>query len=204
MGLYGRYLLPRLVHLAMKHPQAHERRMSLIPQATGTVLEVGIGSGLNLRFYTNAARHIYGVEPSEQLLSMARAAARHSPVPVELICADAEHLPLQEASIDTVVMTWTLCSIAAPARALAEMKRVLRRDGKLLFVEHGLAPDPSVQRWQHRLTPHWARLAGGCHLDRSMDTLIVAAGFRIDALNARYVPGPKPFTFFYEGSASPV
>jgi len=201
MGIYGNCVLPHLIDLAMKHPLARERRMEVVPRATGVVLEIGIGSGLNLQFYTSGTTALYGVDPSERLLSMARARSARSRVAPELVCASAEQLPVPSASIDSVVMTWTLCSIPAPARALAEIKRVLKPGGRLLFVEHGLAPDPAVQRWQRRLNPAWRRIAGGCNLDRPMDRLIRSGGFRIERLHARYLPGPKPFTFFYEGTA---
>ncbi len=200
MGLYATYVFPHLVNLTMKHPVARECRTLLVPQSSGDVLEIGIGSGLNLPFYSPAVRTLCGVDPSEKLLRMARRRAQGRAL--QLVCGSAEELPAPSASFDTVVITWTLCSIPSPARALAEMRRVLKPGGQLLFVEHGLAPDPAVRRWQRRINPLWRRLAGGCNLDRPVDTLIEAAGFHIEELSAQYVPGPKPLTFFYQGKAS--
>jgi ubiquinone/menaquinone biosynthesis C-methylase UbiE len=167
------------------------------------VLEIGIGSGLNLRSYPAAVEQIIGLDPSPRLLALAQDAALRIPIPVELIQASAEAIPLSDRSVDTILTTWTLCSIADIRQALAEMRRVLRPGGRLLFVEHGRAPQPAVQWWQDRLTPLWKRLGGGCHLNRDMSDLIAGAGFRIDRLETGYMPGPKPMTFMYEGSARP-
>jgi ubiquinone/menaquinone biosynthesis C-methylase UbiE len=122
-------------------------------------------------------------------------------VPVSLLRASAEHLPFADAGFDTVVMTWTLCSIRNPIAALSEMRRVLKPGGELLFVEHGLSPEFRTARWQHWLTPCWKQIGGGCHLDRKMDDLIRAAGFRVNAMETGYMKGPKPWTFMYQGSA---
>jgi ubiquinone/menaquinone biosynthesis C-methylase UbiE len=199
MSLYGNYLLPRLIDLAMRHPIARERRQALVPMVTGTVLDVGIGSGLNLAYYSEAAERIVGIDPSEPLLGMAKKSAARSPA--ALVCASAERLPFADGSFDSIVLTWTLCSIADPQAALAEFRRLLKPRGRLFFVEHGLAPDERVRRWQHRLTPLWSRLAGGCHLDRPMDRLIESAGFQLEHLEARYVSGPRLLAYFYEGRA---
>ena len=199
MGLYGTCVLPHLINLAMKHPLAQQRRAKLVPQASGAVLEVGIGSGLNVPLYGPDATALCGVDPNERLLAMAR--RRAGEARVALVCGSAEELPLPAHSFDSVVLTWTLCSIGSPEKALAEIRRVLKPGGQLLFVEHGLAPDAGVRRWQKRLTPVWSRLAGGCRLDRPVDELIRAAGFRIERLASEYVPGPRPWTFFYQGKA---
>ena len=124
--------------------------------------------------------------------------------PVELFCRSADELPFDEQSFDAVVMTWTLCSIADPTQTLAEVKRVLKPDGRLLFVEHGLSSDAKVQEWQHRLTPMWKRIGGGCHLNRKIDDLLRPAGFRIVELQTTYLPGPRPMSFTYQGIASPA
>lgn len=134
---------------------------------------------------------------------MARKAARRTSIPVELIENSAEAVPLYNRSIDTVVTTWTMCSIPDAQRALGEMRRVLKPGGHLLFVEHGRSPDPSVRRWQDRLTPLWRRVGGGCHLNRAISELIEGAGFRIERIETGYMRGPKPMTFMYEGSARP-
>ncbi len=199
MGLYGTYVVPYLIDLAMKHPLARQRRAQLVPQASGAVLEVGIGSGLNLPFYRTGACELCAVDRSERLLVIAqRRAGEGRP---QLVCGSAEELPLPSCRFDSVVLTWTLCSIGSPEKALAEIRRVMKPGGQLLFVEHGLAPDAHVRRWQQRLTPVWSRLAGGCRLDRPVDDLIRSAGFRIERLAREYVPGPKPWTFFYQGNA---
>lgn len=201
MGIYGRIVLPRLIDLAMRNRDASERRAALIPKATGSVLEIGIGSGLNLPFYSAGVTHLHGVDPSAELLSMARKSIDDAPFSVELTCQSAEELPVDSTSIDTVVATWVLCSIPNPLDALREMKRVLKPEGRLLFVEHGFSPDPKVQAWQHRLNPIWKTVAGGCNLDRKIDEMIASAGFSIAELRTTYLPGPRPFTYTYEGSA---
>ena len=185
----------------MSRGEVTQLRATHVPAARGVVLEIGIGSGLNLPFYTSAVTRLYGVDPSEELIAMANARAAAAPFPVELITGDADHVPLADASIDTVVVTWALCSIADPANALREMRRVLKAPGTLIFVEHGLSDDVRVRKWQNLLTPFWRRFTGGCHLNRKMDDLVRAAGFTIAELRTEYVPGPRPMTFMYEGRA---
>jgi ubiquinone/menaquinone biosynthesis C-methylase UbiE len=202
MGLYRDYLLPRLINLAMQHRGLAPYRNRIVAQATGRVLEIGIGSGLNLPFYRQATR-IVGIDTSPKLLEMAREEGQRTPVPLELIEASAENLPIEDRSIDTIVMTWTLCSIPEPGPALGEMHRVLKPTGHLLFVEHGRAPEPRVQWWQDHLTPLWKHLSGGCHLNRPVSELIQNAPFHTEQLDTGYMPGPKPMTFMYEGSARP-
>jgi ubiquinone/menaquinone biosynthesis C-methylase UbiE len=203
MPLYDDWILPVLLDLAMRHPEARRLRRELVPRAQGRVLEIGAGSGLNLPFYGPKVTELYALEPSAQLRRIARRRARHLRFPVEFLASSAEGIPLPSGSIDTVVSTWTLCTIPDVERALAEMRRVLVPDGELLFVEHGLAPDASVRHWQHRLTPGWRRIAGGCHLDRSIDELIANAGFAFDALHRRYIARPKLMTYTYSGQAKP-
>jgi len=189
--------------LAMRQRNLVVYRTRVVPAAAGRVLEVGLGSGLNLPFYTTKVERVIGLDPSPKLLAMAREAAGCSATPVELIEGSAEAVPLEDESVDTVLTTWTLCSIPDASLALREMRRVLRPGGRLLFVEHGRAPDPGVRLWQDRLTPIWRRFGGGCHLNRAMAELIQGAGFRIERLDAGYMRGPKPMTFMYEGSARP-
>jgi ubiquinone/menaquinone biosynthesis C-methylase UbiE len=198
---YTRILLPRLIHFAMTREEVTRLRRTHVPKAGGVVLEVGIGSGLNIPFYTRAVTKLYGVDPSAELLERARGQAARASFPVELLNRRADRLPLADASIDTVVVTWSLCSIADAADALREMHRVLKPGGVLLFVEHGLSPDASVRTWQNRLTPVWRRLAGGCHLNRQMDELVRGAGFSIADLRKSYLPGPRALAFVYEGRA---
>jgi ubiquinone/menaquinone biosynthesis C-methylase UbiE len=201
VGLYRKFVLPRLIDLVMRDSGAAARRERLIPQAAGTVLEIGIGSGLNLPFYTREVTRLYGIDPSAELLAMARRRADSASIPVELRREWAEQLPFESGSMDTVVSTWTLCSIPDALRALQEMKRVLKPGGRLLFVEHGLSPDPHVQAWQNRINPVWRRLAGGCNLNRKIDECITSAGFAVAELQTMYLEGPRPMTFTYEGSA---
>lgn len=202
MTLYQRHVLPRLLHLAMRHAALRPFRERAIGAAEGRVLEVGIGSGLNLPLYGPAVRLVIGLEPSPELLRMA--AGRAATAPVELLEASAEAVPLASASVDTVVTTWTLCTISDAPRALAEQKRVLKPGGALLFVERGRAPEPGVARWQDRLDPLWRRVAGGCHLNRKIDDMISGSGFRIDTLINARLPGPRTHTFLYEGRARPA
>jgi len=200
MNFYARHILPRLIDLAMRNAESRRLREVWIPQASGEVLEVGMGSGLNLAFYSPQARRIYGVDPSLELQRMAR--TRAGSINVEFLLQTAEEpLPLENASIDTIVLTWTLCSIANPPKALEEMKRVLKASGRLIFVEHGRSPDSGVVAWQDRLTPMWKRLAGGCHLNRRVDAIIKEAGFQISDLKTEYLPGPRPMTYTYQGVA---
>jgi ubiquinone/menaquinone biosynthesis C-methylase UbiE len=204
MGFYQNRIVPHLVNLAMSNRDLVPYRRRVLAGAEGRVLEIGIGSGLNLPFYGSQVRELFAVDPSPRLLEMARRAGSQVAWPVALIEGSAEAIPLETGSFDTVVTTWTLCSIPAVDQALKEMRRVLKPDGKLLFVEHGLAPEPRVCRWQNRLTPLWKRLAGGCHINRPIRSLIERAGFSLMQIETGYAPrGPKPMVFMYEGSARP-
>jgi SAM-dependent methyltransferase len=158
-------------------------------------------SGINPPLYTNRANEVLGLEPHPRLLKMASGKAGQ--VPSKLIEGSAESIPLDKHSVDTVVTTWTLCTIPNVTAALAEMRRVLKPRGQLLFVEHGLSPDERVRKWRDRLNPLWKRIAGGCNLNRPIGALIEAAGFRVSRLGTGYMPGPKPMTFMYEGTARP-
>ena len=200
MGFYYDHIVPRLVNLAMRNRLLTAYRERIVGLAEGRVLEIGIGSGMNLPFYADRASEILGLEPHPKLLEMASQKSGRDRV--RLIGGSAESIPVDDASIDTVVTTWTLCSVPDVATALSEMRRVLRRDGRLLLVEHGLAPEERVRKWQHRLTPAWKRLAGGCHLDRPIAEQVEGAGFRMNHLQTGYMQGPKPMTFMYEGVAS--
>jgi len=202
MGFYDKLVLPRLLDLVMRDSRLGTYRHATIRAARGRVLEIGVGSGLNLPIYEVTVDQVSGIDPSHELLDRASKRMADARVPVVLIRASAEQLPFADAVFDTIVMTWTLCSIPNPSAALGEMRRVLRSDGRLLFVEHGLSPEPRIIRWQRRLTPCWKRIGGGCHLDRKMDDLIRAASFRVDALETSYMKGPKPWTFMYQGSAT--
>jgi ubiquinone/menaquinone biosynthesis C-methylase UbiE len=204
MSFYEERILPHLVHLAMRQEGLSPYRQRCVSAARGRVLEIGVGSGLNLSLYGAAAKEVVGLDASPRLLAMARAAQPQDPArSIELIEGSAESIPLDDASIDTVVTTWTLCSIADVEAALREARRVLKPSGRLLFVEHGRSPDAGVERWQDRLTPLWKRLAGGCHLNRPVRELVERSGFRIEQVRTGYMKGPKPMTFMYEGSAAP-
>ena len=200
-NLYDRIILPALINFAMTRGEAMQFRAVHIPKARGVVLEVGIGSGLNLPFYANEVTHVYGADQSAELLMMAKRKTPAARVPVTLIQCAADRIPLADVSIDTVVITWALCSIQNPVDALREMRRVLKPGGTLIFVEHGLSPDANVRTWQNRLTPVWRRFTGGCHLNRKMDDLVRDSGFTITELRAEYVRGPRAFTFMFEGRA---
>ena len=204
MSFYQRYVIPPLTHLAMRQKQLLPLRQRVIGAAEGRVLEIGIGSGLNFPVYGGAVKSVIGLEPSSELLHMARARAEAATPPVTLIDASAEAIPLDSGSVDTVVTTWTLCTIPNVAQAIAEMRRVLKPAGALLFVEHGRAPEPSVARWQDRLDPLWSRLAGGCHLNRKIDDLISGNGFRIESLENARLPGLRTHTYLYQGGARPA
>jgi ubiquinone/menaquinone biosynthesis C-methylase UbiE len=203
MGLYQNQIVPLLTHMAMRQRNFAAYRSRVVPAAVGHVLEIGVGSGLNLPFYTRNVEHVIGLDPSSKLLAMARGNLRPGLSAVEFVEGSAEAIPLENRTIDTVVTTWTLCSIPDAERALREMYRVLKPAGRLLFVEHGRAPDPSVRWWQDQLTPIWKRLGGGCHLNRAIKMLIEGAGFQFERFEAGYMRGPKPMTFMYEGSARP-
>jgi len=198
MGLYQDYAVPILTHLAMSNRYLVEYRQRTIANARGRVLEIGIGSGLNFPLYASDVASIHGIDPSRGLLNRA---LRQRASRTVLVQGSAETLPFDSAAFDTVVTTWTLCTIPDVLAALRDIRRVLRPDGRMLFVEHGLAPDRAVARWQDRLTPCWKCLGGGCHLNRKIDDLIDAAGFHIERLVTGYMRARTPFSYMYEGIA---
>ena len=201
MNFYDHWMLPPILDLVMRQNQLKKYRGEVVGAASGRVLEVGVGSGLNFPFYGTQVEIVFGIDPSPRLLAVARRRATEAGVRAEFLQGSATAIPLAENTIDTVVMTWTLCSIADPLTALREMRRVLKPGGKLLFAEHGLSPEPGIERWQHRLTPIWCHIAGGCHLDRKMDDLIRLAGFDLTELRTEYASGPRPMTYMYTGCA---
>jgi ubiquinone/menaquinone biosynthesis C-methylase UbiE len=203
MGFYNDHILPHVINLAMRNRELDPYRQRVVSQAQGRVLEIGIGSGLNLAFYGPRVDAILGLDPAPRLIDMAQEAANHSTIPVTLITGSAHAIPIDAGSIDTLVTTWTLCSIPDAGTALREMSRVLKPNGQLLFVEHGLAPEENVRKWQNRLNPVWKRIGGGCHLNRPIRSLIEEAGFRMIRLDTGYAKGPRPMTFFCEGCAAP-
>ena len=202
MGIYDRYILPKAVHFTCGLKPSMRQREKVVPRARGRVLEVGIGSGLNLAFYDPArVTRIWGLEPSPEMTRMARRAADSLPLDVEFIGLPGDEIPLEDNSVDTVVVTYTLCTIPDTSSVLHQVGRVLRPGGELLFCEHGVAPDASVRRWQERLNPMWKRLGGGCNLNRPIPALIEEGGFRIKDLETMYIPGWRPACFNYWGSA---
>lgn len=203
MRIYERWILPWLIDFAMRNEDLLLYRRRVLSRAQGRVLEIGVGSGLNLPLYPAGTEQIIGIDPSAKLLAKAQRLSSGSHCEAHLIRSLAEEIPVHDHVIDTVLMTWTLCSIPNVHKALREIHRVLKPSGELLFVEHGLAREANVQKWQHRLDPLWNRIS--CHLDRPMDELIAGAGFRITDLQTGYLPrGPKPMTFLYEGQARPI
>jgi ubiquinone/menaquinone biosynthesis C-methylase UbiE len=202
LGFYQRCILPRLIHFGMGQKQLMPLREQLVAGARGRVLELGIGSGLNLPFYPRELDLLLGLDPSRALLQMAKRRSSWVHFPVELSEGRAEDIPLENRAVDHVVMSWTLCSVADPLRALAEVRRVLRPGGSLLFVEHGRAPEPRVARRQDGLTPLWRRVAGGCHLNRPIDRLIEASGLCLADVETGYlIRGPRFATYHYRGRA---
>jgi ubiquinone/menaquinone biosynthesis C-methylase UbiE len=199
---YERHILPHALDFACGLPMVGRQRQQVVPQAQGRVLEVGIGTGLNMPYYdkTRVSR-ITGLDPALELHPRARKRIAQAGLPVQLLALSAEQIPLPDASFDTVLLTYTLCTIPDPLAALSEMRRVLAPGGQLLFCEHGRAPDASVQRWQERLQPLWGPLAGGCHLGRDIPALLQASGFEVPDLHTGYLPGPKPMTYHYWGAA---
>lgn len=189
VSFYDRHVMPRLIGCACAGKPVMRQRAKVVPRARGRVLELGIGGGLNLTFYDPAAvSEVVGVDPSAELRARAEAAPRAEGLTVRVLDGAAEALPFGDDSFDTVVTTFTLCSVDDAGAALHEAKRVLRPDGRLIFCEHGLAPDAAVTRWQQRIEPLWKRLAGGCHLTRPPAAMLRAAGFRVDRLDSMYLP----------------
>lgn len=199
---YERRVLPYLVDFACGLAPIARQRCKVIPQATGQVLEIGIGTGRNLGFYDpRKVQRLVGIDPAADMHALARRRSRRLGVPVELLQLSAETLPVPSASFDTVVCTYTLCSVADPEQALREMRRVLRPGGRLLFAEHGLAPDERVARRQAWLEPYWRRVAGGCHLTRDVPRLLAQAGFSAQ-MESGYVAWPRTLMFNFVGQAT--
>lgn len=203
MNLYEEYCLPHIINCACGMKAVDRQRAKVVPQAKGKVLEIGMGSGLNLKHYdADKVEMVWGLEPSEGMRRKAQENISQSNVPVEWLGLPCEKIPLADNSVDTVVLTYTLCTIADSKSALAEMHRVLSPDGKLLFSEHGEAPEEGVQKWQRRINPVWKIIAGGCNLNRQIPALIRAAGFNIEELDECYIDGPKVAAYQYYGVAS--
>ena len=203
MGFYARHIGPRFVSCLCSMEAIANERERVVPQASGVVLEIGIGPGLNLPLYDpDRVTRVIGVDPIAGFLKLGWERHRRSPVPLEIIQAPAENLPLEDASVDTAVITYTLCSVQDPAEALREVRRVLKPNGRVLFLEHGLSSDAGVATWQHRLNPIWRRLAVGCNLTRPVQKLLDEAGFTIRRIEHYYLDGaPRPVGFLCQGVA---
>ena len=190
MGLYERHVLPHVLSLACSTRPIRRQRQKVLPLARGRVLEIGMGAGHNLRFYDpERIEMVWGLEPAEQMRRLAERKVSSVPFEVRFLDLPGEEIPLEDDSVDTVVTTYTLCTIPDAPRALAQMHRVLKPGGELVFLEHGEAPDQNVRRWQRRLEPGWKKVFGGCYLTRPIQSLIKDAGFNIAEMDAMYVPG---------------
>lgn len=201
MGLYEKYVLPKLIEAACSQPPMTELRRRYVSRAHGDVLEIGIGSGLNLSHYSDRVTSITGLDPSAELTDLAEQRAAKSAAPVEVLQISSEEIPAGDAHYDTIVCTWTLCTIPNVYSALREMYRVLKPGGSMYFVEHGLSPDHSITGWQRRIEPMWKKIGGGCHLTRDADRLIQDAGFLIPEIERGYQPGPKWAAYMTHGVA---
>jgi len=204
VGVYEEQVLPRLIDIALRGGELSRIRRRAASGLSGEVLEVGFGSGLNVPFYPDTVTRVRAVDPARVARGLSAKRVAASTVPVEFVGLDGQDLPIEDGSVDHVLVTWTLCTIPDVEVALSEIRRVLRRGGQLHFAEHGRSPDAATASWQDRLTPLQMRLFGGCHLNRQVDTLIESAGFELLELDKRYLSGPKPLTYTFEGRATPT
>jgi ubiquinone/menaquinone biosynthesis C-methylase UbiE len=204
MGFYDRHILPRFLDAAMSTKPITYQRKKVVPRAEGRVLEIGFGAGHNLPFYDPAkVEHLWALEPAAEMRARAGERAAASPIPMEFIGLPSEKIPLDDAAADTILITYTLCTIPDVMGALAEMRRVMKPTGRMIFCEHGEAPDDDVKRWQRRITPFWKAIGGGCHVGRPIPKLIHDAGFKVEDMQTMYLPGTPRFAGFnYWGSAS--
>ncbi len=200
MGLYAKYVLPKLIDLACGQPPMAELRAKYVPKAEGNVLEIGIGSGHNLSHYRDASC-VTGLDPAPELTALASRRAAAIKAEVSILQASGEDIPAADGQFDSIVCTWTLCSIPNVSQALREMRRVLKPGGRFYFIEHGLAPEPRVARWQRAIEPVWKVIGGGCHLTRQPALLLEGAGFELAEKRAGYLIGPKPMAFTTHGVA---
>lgn len=205
MGFYDTFILPKLVHWACQQNPSMYQREKVVPQAHGKVLEIGVGSGLNLSFYNpKSVQHLTAIDPSKAMWEHRKIDTKSLDFDMEFMQASAEFLPMESSSFDSVVMTYTLCSIKESNLALNEIRRVLKPKGNLFFCEHGKAPDVLVQKWQNRLNPIWKRIGGGCNLNKDIPKLISENGLKLESMETMYIPGWKPASFNYWGMATPI
>jgi ubiquinone/menaquinone biosynthesis C-methylase UbiE len=202
MSWYSDQALPRLIDVVLGGRDFREIRARVAADLDGEVLEVGFGSGLNVPHYPRAITRVRAIDPATVGRRLAARRIAASPVPIEFVGLDGEELPVESASVDHVLTTWTLCTIPGVDRALAEIARVLRPGGRFHFVEHGRSPDPGVARWQDRLTPLQRRFAGGCHLNRPIDELVARSGLTLSSLSTYSMKGPRAFGYTFEGVAT--
>ena len=205
MSLYDNYILPKLLNSCCSNPPMVYQRKKVVPLAEGDVLEVGIGSGLNLPFYDKSKiNKLWGLDPSEELNKMAADVAKEEKMEVDFIISGAEEIPLPDNKVDTVILTYTMCTIPDVDLANEQIKRVLKPEGKLIFCEHGISPDESIYKWQKRINPIWKRIAGGCNLHRNIPEIIESSGFNIEEIDTMYLPStPKFAGYNYWGFATP-
>jgi|TARA_B110001454_G_scaffold191123_1_gene190631 ubiquinone/menaquinone biosynthesis C-methylase UbiE len=200
--LYDRYICPHFINLAMQAKPIRKQREKVIPLACGRVLEIGMGSGLNLEYYNKSSvSEVFAVEPDSTLLEKAKKRAHQNNIDLNIQKLQAELMPFENSTFDTVVSTYTMCSIGKLENALEEVKRVLKKDGSFIFSEHGKSPDKNIYKWQRRLNPIQKRIGGGCHLDINIPEVIKNANFKIYKIDSMYIPGPKFLSYHYWGSA---
>ena len=204
MGFYDRHILPLLLNAAMGAKPITYQRKKVVPRAEGRVLEIGFGAGHNLPFYDPAkVTHLWALEPSREYRAKAKKHLAANTIPLEFLDLPGEEIPLDDESVDNILITYTMCSIPDLTKALGQMRRVLKPGGRMIFCEHGKAPDASVEKWQHRIEPFWKKIGGGCHLARPIPELVTGGGFRIEDLDTMYLPGtPRWSGFNYWGSAT--
>ena len=201
--LYEKHLLPKMLDCCCSTKPINYQRNKVVPHAKGKILEIGIGSGINIPFYKKSQiEKLYGLDPSEELNHMAHKVASQNSLDVEFLLSGAEEIPLPSNSIDTILITYTLCTIPDLNSSMSEMKRVLKDDGNFLFCEHGIAPDLNIIKWQNRINPVWGKLFGGCSINRDIPDIIQSSGFKLNKLNQMYLPStPKIVGYNYWGHA---
>ena len=204
MEFYDKYILPKVLNCACGSKPFNYQRDKIVPLADGVVLDIGIGSGLNIPFYNKTKiKYLYGLDPSKELLNIAKLSAKEKKIEIEFLECGAEDIPLPDKSIDTVLITFTMCTIPDVTLSNSEIMRVLKDDGKLLFCEHGLAPDTSVAKWQNRINPLWSKMFGGCNINRDIPLILSDSGFKVNNLQQMYLPStPKIVGYNYWGVAS--
>ena len=203
MGLYNKYILPKVLNCACGSKPINYQRSKIVPLAEGVILDIGIGSGLNIPFYNESnIDYLYGLDPSPELLEIAKKVAKTNGLEIDFLEGGAESIPLPDDSIDTIVITYTMCTIPDLTLSISEIMRVLKNNGKLLFCEHGLAPDPNIAKWQKIINPVWNKIAGGCNLNRDIPKLIQSSGLKISEIEEMYLPStPKFAGYNYWGIA---